>query len=571
MAKFKFIEKLIKKDATEDKPIESTEDKPIEPAEKTIEPIEGEPKKSKEEKKNEVMNLLYTVGAEAIDLVDESLIEAEEIAEAGIQGAFKVCGSLVDIVDQSIAIAEWAITKAFVYIGRKVHDVHVLINKHRKMILKNLLILGAGALVFVMIFSWSTDYEYSYHGRALGIVEEQRDVIEILELASEELSKEYGSSINIDPETDITFRPVVSSGKEIDNQDTVLKRLTYMGEINAQVAAIMVDGKPLVIVESEAVAEDVLQKVKDTFVKDTHKVEYEYIGFAEDVKVEPYTTTLKNVSGKNAAYQKLLSGGQAAVQYTVKDGDTLYDICIENDLSMSDLETMNPGITKGVIRPGDKINLQKVIPLLTIETIEVSTYAEKVPYETKYENSDFYYQGETVLSRSGVDGKDSVTARITKRNGEVVEKQELKRERIVEPINEILLKGTKKAPPSKGTGTFIMPANGVLTSEFGYRWGRNHDGIDIGASTGTAIRASDGGTVILSEYYYGYGLTIIIDHGGGYKTLYGHNNANYVTVGQKVFQGQTIGEVGNTGNSTGPHLHFEIMYHGTPVNPYNYF
>ena len=82
----------------------------------------------------------------------------------------------------------------------------------------------------VIIFSWATDYEYSYHGRPLGIVKEQRDVIEILDLASDGLSKEYGSNIVIDPESDITFRPVVSSGREIDDQDTVLKRLTYMGE-----------------------------------------------------------------------------------------------------------------------------------------------------------------------------------------------------------------------------------------------------------------------------------------------------------------------------------------------------
>ncbi len=548
MAKFKFIEKLIKRDATEEKP-----------------------KKSKEEKKAEIMDLLWNIGAEAIDLVDESSIELEEIADAGLEGAFGMCGTLVDVIDHSIAIAEWAITKAAVYLGRKVHDVHLAIDKHKKVIIKNTLVLGAAALAFVFIFSWATDYEYSYHGRPLGIVEEQRDVIEILELASEELSKEHGSNIAISPEEDITFRPVVSSGREIDDQDTVLKRLTYMGEINAQVAAIIVNDKPMVIVENEEVAKEVLQAVKDSFVTDSHKVEYEYIGFAEDVKIEPYNTTLKNVSSKNVAIQKILSGGQAAVQYTVKSGDTLYDICVDNNLNMDDLEVLNPGITSSVIRPGDVINLQKVIPLLTIETIEVSTYAEAVPYETEYQKSSSYYEGETILSRAGADGRDSVTARITKRNGEVVKKDELKRERIVEPTNEIMLKGTKPTPPSKGTGTFIMPTYGVLTSEFGYRWGKNHDGIDIGASTGTAIRATDGGTVTLSGWYYGYGLTVIIDHGGGYTSLYGHNSANYVSVGEKVFQGQTIAAVGNTGYSTGPHLHFEIQYHGVPHDPYNYF
>ncbi len=546
MAKFKFIEKLKKEKA---------------------------PKTEKEKtgKKLQLPEKAWDWGAAAIDLVEEVSEEVVEIIDAGREMIFALCAGIVETVDNALLIADWVITKLGVWIGREVHDIHILIIKHARVILKNLLILGAGCLAMVIIFSWATDYEYSYHGKPLGIVKEQRDVIEILDLASEELSKEYGSSIVIDPETDITFRPVTSYGKEIDNQDTVLKRLTYMGEINAQVAAIMVDGKPMVVVENETVAKQVLQELKDMFITDADTVEYEYIGFAEDVKIEPYSTTLKNVLGKKAALQKLLSGGQAAVEYTIKDGDTIYDICVSNDLSTTDLEAMNPGITERVLLPGDTITLQKVIPLLTLETVEVATYAEVVPYETVYEDSSSYYAGEKVLGQAGVDGKDSVTARLTKRNGEIVEKDELKRERIIEPTTEIILKGTKAPPPTKGTGTFIYPSYGTLTSEFGYRWGRNHDGIDIAGPVGTPIYASDGGTVILSGWYYGYGLTIKIDHGGGFVTLYGHNSENYVSVGQKVFQGQTIAAMGSTGNSTGPHVHFEILLHGTPQNPFNYF
>ena len=501
----------------------------------------------------------------------EATKDFKEITDAGLDGAFIVGGSIVEAVDDILALFGWMSKKAVVYFARQGHDFHIKVEKNRKEIIKNAMILGSGALLLVVVFSWATAYEYSYHGRPLGVVEEQRDVIEILELASEELSKEYGSSITIDPDTDITFRPVVASDREIDDQDTVLKRLTYMGEINAQVSAIIVDGKPMVIVENEKIAKEVLQAIKDMFITDADKIEYEYIGFAEDVKIEPYSTTLKNVLGKNAAVQKLLSGGQAAVQYTVQDGDTLYDLCVRNNLTMEDLETMNPGISSGVLLPGDTINLQKLIPLLTLETIEVATYAEAVPYETKYQNSDSYYMGEKVLSVAGVDGKDSVTARLKKRNGEVIEKQELKRERIIEPTTEIILKGTVPPPPKKGTGTFIFPTSGVLTSEFGYRWGRNHDGIDVGAPVGTAIRAADGGTVIHSGWLGGYGLAIEIDHGGGYITLYAHNNSNYVSVGDRVFQGQVIAEMGNTGNSTGPHLHFEIIQNGVPRNPFNYF
>ena len=84
---------------------------------------------------------------------------------------------------------------------------------------------------------------------------------------------------------------------------------------------------------------------------------------------------------------------------------------------------------------------------------------------------------------------------------------------------------------------------------------------------GTPIRASDGGTVVTAGWYYGYGLTVIIDHGGGVSTLYGHCSKLYVSVGDKVFQGQNIAAVGNTGNSTGPHCHFEIIINGNHVDP----
>ena len=97
-----------------------------------------------------------------------------------------------------------------------------------------------------------------------------------------------------------------------------------------------------------------------------------------------------------------------------------------------------------------------------------------------------------------------------------------------------------------------------------------HYGIDLSCSVGTPIYAADGGTVIFSGWNGAYGLCIKIDHGGGFTTLYAHNSANHVSVGEKVFQGQRIGSVGNTGRSTGPHCHFEILKNGVNVNPSYY-
>ena len=102
------------------------------------------------------------------------------------------------------------------------------------------------------------------------------------------------------------------------------------------------------------------------------------------------------------------------------------------------------------------------------------------------------------------------------------------------------------------------------------RKGRRHTGIDIAASYGSAVKASDGGVVIWTGYEGGYGNLVKIDHGANFVSYYGHLSKYSVKVGQKVYKGQTIGTVGSSGNSTGPHLHFEIRKNGVVQNPLNY-
>lgn len=127
-----------------------------------------------------------------------------------------------------------------------------------------------------------------------------------------------------------------------------------------------------------------------------------------------------------------------------------------------------------------------------------------------------------------------------------------------------------------GSGTMIWPASGPITSPFGWRthpiFGTQiyHSGIDIAADYGVPILAADGGVVIYAGWMDGYGYAVIIDHGGGISTLYGHSSELLVSEGQRVNKGQTIALVGSTGYSTGPHVHFEVRKDGSPVSPFNY-
>ncbi|HCW03147.1 MAG TPA: hypothetical protein DGK91_00575 [Clostridium sp.] len=115
-----------------------------------------------------------------------------------------------------------------------------------------------------------------------------------------------------------------------------------------------------------------------------------------------------------------------------------------------------------------------------------------------------------------------------------------------------------------------MPTQGTISSKFGKRWGRQHKDIDIAANTGTKVVAFQSGKVTFSGWNGGYGNLVIIDHGNGIQSYYAHNSKNLVQKGSPVQKGEVIAKVGNTGNSTGPHCHFEIRVNGTPVNPLNY-
>jgi murein DD-endopeptidase MepM/ murein hydrolase activator NlpD len=125
-------------------------------------------------------------------------------------------------------------------------------------------------------------------------------------------------------------------------------------------------------------------------------------------------------------------------------------------------------------------------------------------------------------------------------------------------------------PVQGASGGWIWPLNGPLTSPFGYRWGRMHEGIDISVPEGTPIRAAKAGSVIMAAYNGGYGNYTCVDHGGGLSSCYAHQSSFAVSPGDQVAQGAVIGYSGNTGSSTGPHLHFEIRVNGTAVDPLGY-
>jgi murein DD-endopeptidase MepM/ murein hydrolase activator NlpD len=129
---------------------------------------------------------------------------------------------------------------------------------------------------------------------------------------------------------------------------------------------------------------------------------------------------------------------------------------------------------------------------------------------------------------------------------------------------------SSSSPVPRAGGALMWPVSGPVTSPFGWRWGRMHEGIDIAVPTGTPVHAAQSGRVIFAGWMGGYGNLVVIDHGGGLATAYGHNSSIAAGNGQSVAQGQVIAYAGSTGNSTGPHLHFEVRVNGAAVDPLGY-
>lgn len=158
------------------------------------------------------------------------------------------------------------------------------------------------------------------------------------------------------------------------------------------------------------------------------------------------------------------------------------------------------------------------------------------------------------------------------------------RERYLDEVDGLLaqsaalaeqIRGAQQGAGTTGNGQpsaagLIWPCDGVVVSGFGMRWGRMHEGIDIGCAYGTPNRAAASGTVIYAGWLGGYGNLVVVDHGNGLSTAYAHASSILVSVGQSVSQGQTVSLVGSTGHSTGPHLHFEVRVNGVAVDPLPY-
>ena len=183
----------------------------------------------------------------------------------------------------------------------------------------------------------------------------------------------------------------------------------------------------------------------------------------------------------------------------------------------------------------------------------------------------------TETEKANVEAKKKEIAASNEETEKMIDELQADADALTEKLrNEANASSSESSEYDGGEMAWPVPSCHTITSYFGYRihpiygYSKLHTGLDIGASYGASIVAANSGTVIMAGWYGGYGNCVIIDHGGGITTLYGHNSSLSVSYGQKVSRGQQIANAGSTGNSTGPHCHFEVRVNGNYVNPLDY-
>ncbi|MBR5613915.1 MAG: peptidoglycan DD-metalloendopeptidase family protein [Clostridia bacterium] len=452
--------------------------------------------------------------------------------------------------------------------SRYVRSVRCMWDEFKKQIISGMATAVAviGICVVVNMLNWSLGFEVIVDGENIGMVTEREVVYDAIDAVKTQLVTFFGEDSKYEKEP-VFVRRVVAEDKLSDKkalEDALLSNIDTMVEGYA----VYIDGEAMFGVSSEEAAEWVFAKYKQKYIGEEIGEDM-VVDFCENTEVKKEFMHIAMLETPEEALDTLSGNTRELTTYTVKQNDTLWDIADKYNTTVEHLLAMNDNISDN-IKIGMEIKVEESIPLLSVRSVQTVSLTEAVPYEIEKIKDNSIYEGRTVVAQKGQEGKAQVLARVTKINGVQTDKKVLESETITQPVAQIEKVGTKERPPTTGSGTFIRPTYGSLSSRYGYRWGRNHNGIDIAGSYNSDIKAADGGVVTYAGWMSGYGNYVVINHENGYQTAYGHNASLCVGVGDRVAKGDVIAKMGNTGRSTGTHLHFEVRKNGQYVNPLKY-
>ncbi|MCR4616532.1 MAG: M23 family metallopeptidase [Clostridiales bacterium] len=434
----------------------------------------------------------------------------------------------------------------------------------------------------------------TYNGNSLGYVSDESVYLDALSLAKARLHIDAQDSTAPEFSTPV-YEMVKVNPNQLSDPAAVCDRIIDNTEGNyTNACGIYIDGEFICAIKNETDAISVFNGLLAKYDL-PEEDENAMIGFVEDIEYIQGLYQDDTDSGGQIMWDankltKKISGTKTDAKYYIaEENDSLSKIARKNDMLLSELKALNPDAGRHV-HPGDKFLIANEVSYLQVKVVKTEIRTEPVNYGTVRTANANMYRGTENVIRQGRDGTDRITELVTYVDGVKVSTEQVSKVRISNPVDEKVEYGTKSVSgnsSSKGGSDkysisvsksgWVWPAPGCRTvsSGFGNRGSGFHKGVDLttsGAKGKPVVAAKSGKVDTVLINHSAYGNCVIIDHGNGVKTRYAHMLSNSVTVrtGQKVSAGQQIGKVGSTGNSTGPHLHFEIIINGNYTNPLNY-
>ncbi len=386
------------------------------------------------------------------------------------------------------------------------------------------------------------------------------DVMSLLEtaLSNYDTEDQYDVNLTLDPTREVNvLTPVVLSKEEVEKEEEISLNSLPEAGFYAMVTETVNEATPLAYDKEFSDYDLGLMSIE----------------FGDKVEIVESYLPDDEISDLSTAVDEVTKDKETNQIYEVQSGDTLSSIALQYDLTVDDLIAMNEFLEDEFtrIRPEDEIIVTVPEPELSVVYTVEQYYEEDYEAEVQYVDNDSWYTTETKVLQEPSAGHRKVVALVTYTDNSEVGREIEKEEVTYAAVPKIVERGTIVPP------TYIKPVSGGrLSSGFGKRTSPTrgassyHKGVDWAVPTGTAVMASSSGTVTRAGWGSGYGYCVYIKHPDGRETRYGHLSKILVSVGQTVSQGQKIALSGNTGVSTGPHLHFEILINGTQVNPLNY-
>jgi murein DD-endopeptidase MepM/ murein hydrolase activator NlpD len=494
------------------------------------------------------------------ELIDTSFPESDN---ALTQLRLMISGSVpvaADVAGQKLRALGGAAAAA----GRRTADYRV----------KPYAFILAAALVFsgaLFAQSHTLGTSVRINGQTVGVVADRQTYNAAKDFVAASASEALGYEFSYEAEgQNITAVPVIVSKDSLLDQESLENAICDASGIVTYSYVLNIDGKAVGATGHSEIIESLLkQKLNQYVTADTISAE-----FVQDIEISHEIISADEKDALGSILDVVNSTAKAKQVYTVRDGDTWSEIAESYEMSSADLLALNPGCNMDKIQIGQELTVSAEIPLLSVKTINHESYVSSVPYDVEKQNNDSMYVGQTKVLSTGTNGKADVVANVSYINGVESQRDVVSSVTTTAPVNEVVAVGTKERPATMASGSFSWPANGRLSSTYGYRTVlgvyRMHKGIDIAGYYGAPVCAADGGMVTYAGWMSGYGYLVIITHGNGYQTYYGHNSKLLVSVGTKVYKGQQIAKMGSTGRSTGNHCHFEIRFNGSTVNPLRY-